>query len=147
MKILQANEIKKLSRPVDVKVDLPKIEAVIPEIVKICKTHIGKFKGAYAIAHCQIEPNDPMTFFVLSSGEAIINPVINSKTDKFTHKEGCLSYKFRSRKKVSRFNQIEVSYTSLHGKKFQYFGNEVHQGLIACIFQHEMDHFVNKYIY
>lgn len=161
MKVLQANEITKLSKAVDVKQDIPMIQALLPDIIELCKNPIGKFSGAYAIAHCQVEKENPLTFFVIKTGEVIINPVILTKSGRFPHSEGCLSYKYRPMKKVSRYSNIMVNYISLKKNKLSLWRLKTHKkreikfvkgskdpkDMLACIFQHEIHHFTNNYIY
>jgi len=97
--ILQKNEITKISQPVtDIK---NQVIPIIEKMQKLCFVKIGRYPGALALAHCQIEKENPLTFFVLKTGEAIINPFINEYEDesKITSLEGCLSLAFRSERR------------------------------------------------
>ena len=144
--ILQKNEITKISQPVtDIK---NQVIPIIEKIQKLCFVKIGRYPGALALAHCQIEKENPLTFFVLKTGETIINPLIKAydKETGTTNLEGCLSLAFRPEKKIKRFDRILVAYDSVINKKIS---KEIMwiDGKRSFIFQHEMDHFKNKYIY
>lgn len=126
-------QCKKHSKKV---VKFSEIKELIYEMAEICNRPCGKYPRAHAIAHCQVDHDNPKRFFVLSDGTPIINPVILEASRPFTHKEGCYSYAFRPEKKVKRYFKIKVQYQNEKGKKIV----EDLEGLIACIFQHEIDH-------
>jgi peptide deformylase len=139
MKIIQG-KIKKISRPVigDVSVDL------IKEMLEVCKQPLGRKSGGLALAHCQVDQDDPLRFFVLKTGDVIINPKILDKSDRVTNIEGCLNFPFRDDKKISRYNKIKVCYTK--NNKSELIEQEL-EGIMAFIFQHEIEHFNGKTIY
>ena len=145
--ILQKAEIEKLSQPVEnVK---EQVFPYIDQMVGLCSRKIGvHVDGAIALAHCQIEKENPLTFFVFETGEVIVNPVILDfdVESKFTHMEGCLSLAFRRGRKVPRFNRIKVAFIRIFDRKVVKEKGEWVEGIRACVFQHEMDHFENKYI-
>lgn len=148
MKILQHTEIKKHSRTVNLEADIEGIKLIVPEIVNLCKNKVGKYGGGYAIAHCQVDKDDPMRFFVIHDGTVIINPVIVEKSsDKITEQEGCMSFAFRPQKKVIRPAWVIVNCQKMVDGVLEEMSGQKIEGKLARIFQHEMDHFVNKYIY
>ena len=148
------------------------IETTAKEMQAFLNNGIGGRTG-YALAHCQIEDQKPLAFFVCNSDQvgfdkmwedfAIINPeiveaksVVNVSKDPkkedmrsnvATYKEGCFSFPYRKDKNVKRFYQIKVKYY-IRGK---YLGlkkiEKVIEGLQAHIFQHEVDHINSKNIY
>jgi len=133
MKILPG-QYKKRSIEVDV-VDKELMKEA-REMVELCQLPLGKKPGALALAHCQVDHTNPKRFFVTFDGKVVINPTILSKKNSFTHTEGCMSYAFRGDKKIKRYNDLEVEYTTGRGDRKK----EVVSGLMACIFQHEIDH-------
>lgn len=143
---LQHTQIKKLSSPVtDIETQ---VIPLIPEMAMICRKGYGKMKNIIALTHCQIEQENPLRFFVFRDGVTVVNPEILEvmEASKFTNQEGCVSYAFRSEKKVSRYQSIRVKYTMIKAEEIREITEWVHD-LTACVFQHEIDHFKNKYIY
>ena len=139
MKILP-NQCKRNSLPVE---DIEAIKPLIEEMLLLCKRPIGKKTGGLALAHCQIDHDKPLQFFVFANGDVVINPKIIERNGKFKHKEGCLSYPFREDVLVDRYNEIDVEYLDINGERRE----EFREGINACIFQHEIDHFNGKHIY
>ena len=70
----------------------------------------------------------------------VINPVIIGKSGPFEVEEGCLS--MPGTKRTVRYASIEVNYQDKDFVARQ----QVFQGLIAQIIQHEMDHFEGRLI-
>lgn len=132
MKIIQG-QCKKQSLNVT---NINQIRDLIMPIAELCKMPLGVHDGALAIAHCQVDHDNPKRFFVFADGQAIINPKILEKNGAFTHKEGCMSFMFRGQKNVKRYSEITVRYLNLDGKEI----TEIAKNLRACIFQHEIDH-------
>ena len=68
-----------------------------------------------ALAHSQIETEDPLRFFVMNGGRVIVNPVITMHTTVPVYKtEGCMSYPYEAPKEmVQRYNKVEVIYQML----------------------------------
>lgn len=112
-------------------------------MVKLCFEPLGKYPNALALAHCQIDHDKPLRFFVMANGEVIINPKILKGADPVISVEGCYSYAFRDTKKIKRFNKLKVQYTNQKGKVVEI---EVEDRL-AHVFQHEIDHMNGKAIY
>lgn len=124
---------------------------LIEEMVELCTQPVGKFPAAHAIAHCQVEEDNPLRFFVCIEGFAVVNPRIIEKSEPFMHTEGCYSFPYRDPKKVRRFNRVKVEYIEV--KKGKMFGWSIKKrvreftDLQACIYQHEIGHFNCHTIY
>lgn len=127
---------KKQSRKVEEK-DIEIVLKDSEDLYRICFEPIGKHSGALAMAHVQIEADNPLRFFVKKEGIIIINPKIVSYSQEYTHTEGCMSFPFRDIKKIRRWNIIKVEYFN---KKMELIKEQV-SGINAAIFQHEIDHF------
>jgi len=140
------SQTKKISQEVDVsdKEQLKEVLDLSIEMTELCKKPLGEKKnGALALAHCQVDHDNPKRFFVALNGEVFINPKILSKQDSFTHIEGCMSYPFRGQKKVKRWNKVQVEYINSEGETVI---DDV-EGINACIFQHEIAHMNGISIY
>ena len=112
----------------------------------LCFTPVGIKGGGLAVAHPQITDNDPLRFFVMKTGEIIVNPVITRHTrHTVDSKEGCLTFPDEHDVIVQRYNKCEVEYEDINnlGEKIK----ESLSGIKSKIFQHEIDHFDCKYIY
>lgn len=144
-KILQFNEITKISQRVS---DLEKqVLPFIYDMAELCKKPIDGKKGV-AIAHCQFDKDNPLTFYVYANGDCVVNPVILSvkeKTKTF-HSEGCLSFNHYDEIKVERYRIIKASYVLLQNMKLTYVKKNISE-LAAYVMQHEIDHFNLKTIY
>lgn len=122
-------------------------------------TAVGLHKNSIALHHSQVD-EDPSNFFVIKrdvvgakSNETVVavNPEIleiDTKS-KYTHLEGCLSFPFRGDRKIPRFGRVRVKYqtpdtTCPSGLKTQEMWIE---GLMAAVFQHEVEHAKGKHIY
>jgi peptide deformylase len=146
-KILMHNEIKKVSRPVEnFETDvLPYIDIM----AQMCRRKVGN-KTGLAIAHCQIEfgQDDPLTFYVLANGDAIINPKIIKVSEKslVLSREGCLSFPDKKDVLVKRYSRIKASYGIYTNGKLLYKSKWL-EDRAAFVMQHEIDHFNLKYIY
>lgn len=115
-------------------------------------------KESLALHHSQVSL-DPYNFFVvkrsLVGGKnneviAIINPVLLEvdKNSRTTSREGCISFPFRNDKKVLRYGRIKVKYQvpDSEGKEL-ITREEWTTGIMANIFQHEIDHANAENIY
>lgn len=116
---------------------------------RLCHTKHGIYAGGLAVAHQQIEDNDPLRFFVLADGEIIINPRITRHTNHTVDsEEGCLSFENNKQIIVQRWNKCEVEYQKINKDGLlSDFILESLSGKRAKIFQHEIDHFDCKYIF
>jgi peptide deformylase len=130
------------------------IERVINEshiMLNLCFCKIGMYPGGEAVAHSQINKEDPLRFFVLNNGNIIINPVISRHTNsKVTSKEGCLDFPNRLMIDVDRYWKIEIDYKTFDEVDGKTVMVDMHTGLKgkeAFICQHELDHFEGRFIY
>lgn len=150
MKIIQ-NIGKIQSRKVMAK-DIQRVRDSITGMVALCHRPLGFHKdGAFALAHCQVNQEDPLRFFVLANGNTIINPVIHKHLGKTVrHQEGCMSYADTTTLiGIPRYKKIEVSFTGLESptSEMDEVSHMTISGLLAFIFQHEVDHMNGKHIY
>lgn len=99
--------------------------------------------SALAIAQPQVNSETPKRFFVDKDLNVYYNVMITEKTNKIVSKEQCLSWPFRDKKKVTRYNNITATYYDENDDP-----QEVQlEGLQAVIFQHEVDHFNGIMLY
>lgn len=118
----------------------------------------NKEKIFYAIHHSQVSP-EPFNFFVVNpsilgapNGQivVVINPKIISKDrdSRRSSREGCMSFPFRPDTQVYRYDKIKVEYQipDPKGEKLLTKTEEV-VGLMAHIFQHEIEHSQGRHIY
>lgn len=139
---------KKKSREVT-KDDLPQLIKDAHIMYNLCYTQRGNCGGALAIAHQQINKEDPMRVFVTKERKIVINPVMLRHTDNTVDSsEGCLSFPGLPQVTVQRWNKCEVKYLTLtgDGKDFVEKTENI-RGKESKVFQHEMDHFECEYIY
>lgn len=128
-------------------------------IRELFKKNFANKRSGYAVAHCQVVGENPLKFFVLSpeifnseyreilEDDVIINPVILEKEEKYKTQELCLSFPFENWQNVKRFNKIKVQYQVVKdGNLSEPIIKEI-DGLLAQIFQHEVEHFEGKTIY
>ena len=119
------------------------------EMIKLCFKPIGLYNGGFAIAHQQVEDNYPLRFFVLKTGEIIVNPkIIRHTVVPVDSLEGCLSFPKQRQILVPRWNKCEVEYKTV--KKDGTLSDTIRENLSgpkSKIFQHEIDHLNCKYIY
>jgi hypothetical protein len=115
-------------------------------------------KQHYAIHHSQFS-KDPYNFFVVNPllfGEGgrdvmvVVNPKIIKKFPETRKKvkEACMSFPLRRAVEVSRYDQIEVVYqVPTPDGKGMITKQEVIEGFMAQIFQHEIQHGNGGHIY
>ena len=143
MKKILLKHPKKQSRKV-VKTDIKTVLKDCQDLYRICHEATGKYPGALAMAHVQVEENEPLRFFVLNNGDIIINPKIVNKEDPYTHIEWCMSFAYRDKKKVKRFKKVTVEcvLSSVDDKEIDLSNISTieAEGLKAAIYQHEIGH-------
>ena len=147
MKIL-LKQCKKQSRKV-LKSDYPQIKEMAGEFIDLCREPLGKYPFAHALAHCQIDHNDPLRFFVTHDGRVIINPkMVGWNAQEAEELEACYSFPHRPSKKVKRFLKVYIDYQYMdpEGKVFLE-KNKAFEGIMARVFQHEFNHFNSISIY
>ena len=119
----------------------------------------GEWEDAWALAHCQVQREDHFGFFVIKKEAVgrkklfkhriIINPAI-VKVDnksKVRAEEGCMSFPHRKARNVERYTDIEVLYQVPRWYGGLRFVKAKAEGIIAQIFQHEIDHMAGKNIF
>lgn len=130
-------------------VDISRVLSDGKDMLALCGIPRGLAMSARAIAHPQIDDQDPLRFFVLPSGMVIINPVIltHTQTPVFKDNEGCMSYPDRpAPKNFPRYNKVTVTYQTLGTKGtdktpvLTRTSTETLNGGPAHIFQHECGH-------
>ena len=143
-----ANQCKKSSRAVT-QDDAKRVREDALAMLFLCHTPLGRYRAAFAIAHCQVDHDDPLRFFVMKDGSLIVNPKIKAFSDELVRDtEGCMSHAFRSEVSVKRFSSVKISYQTLSKKnKLSKPKMQTFTDLQARIFQHEIDHFNGKSIY
>jgi len=113
-------------------------------LYNLCYTQHGIHPGGFAVAHSQINSKDPLRFFVTRDQEIIINPVIIRKTrTTIDSEEGCLSFPAKGTNIVQRWNKCEVECQTLDAEGDDLTEKVVIKlsGLMAKIYQHEINHF------
>jgi len=143
MKIIQGKH-KKRATEVD---SIEQIKPLIDKMVELCNSKCGIYNGGKALAHAQVDHDNPLRFFIFKDGHVVINPVILSKENKVSSMEGCLSFSFRPNKKVARYNEIVVAYQTIREDGEVVAVTEDFEGDEAFIMQHEIDHMNCKTIY
>ncbi len=113
----------------------------------------GLWKSAFAISHAQVSEK-PKRFFVVHQDlkkafngyDVIINPRIVDAAEKEVFKEACMSYPFRSEKKMHRYFKVFLAFKarSIFGLKSV---NVMLEGIPAQVAQHEIDHANGRCIY
>lgn len=144
----------KPSRPVE-EADIPHMMEESKVMLGLCMIGRGHFGSAAAIAHSQIEAEDPLRFFVMAEGHLIVNPVIYDHTKQYVDKkEGCMSFPGELMKVVQRFNKTTVRFQVVNrdekdpNKLVLSDWREEHlSGHLSNIFQHEVSHLNGVSIY
>lgn len=136
----------KVSRDVEEK-DLKLVAKHAKDMHKLCNQKHGRYPGGLAVAHCQIEKDDPLRFFVTMAGGIVVNPVILARQKYPTmSKEGCLSYPDEPEVHVPRAKQITIEFYNLVNGELVKRKDTIN-GINAYVFQHEIDHFDGKYVF
>jgi peptide deformylase len=144
MKVIKPH--KKVSRDVT-EDDLKFVAQEAKEMEKLCNKETGRYPGGLAIAHCQVNEDDPLRFFVTRAGGIVVNPIIMARQKYPTmSSEGCLSYPDTAEVQVPRAKQVTVRFYNLVNGEMLKRENTI-SGLNAYIFQHELDHFDGKYVF
>jgi peptide deformylase len=135
--------------------DIPAVLADGKDLVAMCNLPRGKYSSIGALAHPQIEANDPLRFFVLPNGMVVINPVITSNTKvPVMKKEACMSFPDNDPiLELPRYNKITVSYQTLavvEGNTEPILSKiitETLNGGVSHVYQHECGHLNGCNIY
>ena len=86
-------------------------------LYKLCFIEIGIHKGAFAIAHSQINDKSPLRFFVTNKKDIIINPKIINHTNYFVNSEEAIpNYELKqtSTGKLSRKDMSKSKFNELY---------------------------------
>lgn len=141
---------KKISKKVDsfeeIRFEAPRLQ----ELIETSNFGPGYTKTSIALHHSQVHP-DPFNFFVIKRSivgakdneiVAFLNPQILEKdpATKTTSIEGCISFPFRPDKKVQRYDRIHVRYDVVGKDEKLEQREEWVEGIMARIFQHEVQH-------
>lgn len=139
---------QKLSREVT-EGDIQTVLKESPVLGKLCHTPVGVYGGANAVSHPQIDDKDPLRFFVSSSGEVIINPVIIEHTKTPVDSvEACTSFPEKPPVTVQRYHKIKVKFQQLTlEKNLSEPREEDFSGPEAKALQHEIAHMNGHSIY
>jgi peptide deformylase len=133
--------------------DLPRVLNEAAIMHEMCMVGRGEYNTAFAIAHTQIDDQDPLRFFVTIKGEIYINPFIIDKNHELVQtKEGCMSYPDEPMKTVTRFKKVTAKYRTVAHKVDPNSGESLGEhyltkeivtdfdGQMAQIVQHECQH-------
>ena len=139
---------QKLSRTVTSD-DLPKVIKEAMVLAELCHTKTGIYDGGNAVCHAQIDDQDPMRFFVSSSGALIINPVIvNHTKTPVDSVEACTSFPEKPPIMVQRYHKITAKLQTLTSEKeLSEPREEEFSGPDAKVMQHEISHMNGHSIY
>lgn len=140
--------------------DLERVLEEAPIMHEMCMVGRGEFSTAFAIAHTQINDEDPLRYFVNSDGQIFINPVIVEKGHEIHQlQEGCMSYPEEPFKTIIRFKEVTVKYRTIGHKVDPKTGEDLKQYYMtkevrtvfkeqdAQIMQHECQHLNGSDIY
>lgn len=136
-----------------VEADLPRVAEEAHVLFNLCFTKNGNFNGAYAVAHPQIDDQDPLRFFVTREMKIIINPVIVRHTQALvSYREGCTSFPNNPPVITQRWNKCEMDFYTLiddnkGGLSLSEKMHAVLDGHDAKVMQHENDHLDGKNIH
>ena len=137
----------KKSRSVTEK-DADRVVAESTILYRLCFIPNGKYRGAFAMHHSQIDDKDPLNFFVTAERKIVINPTITRHSNYFVDsKEACMSFPEEDQIMVKRWQKMEVEYVSImvdsiDKDKFK-LSNTIQEslsGFESFVFQHEFDH-------
>lgn len=135
--------------------DVPRVVEETKVLHAICFEPTGKYQGAFAMHHSQIDDKDPLSFFVTADRRIIINPVvIRHSSYEVDSDEGCVTFSHLPQVTVKRWRKMDVEYVTImvdpdDETKFKLSSiiEEHVVGREAWMFQHEMGHGDAKYIY
>ena len=134
--------------------DANKVQDDLQVLYRLCFTPHGLYRGAYAMAHPQIDDKDPLRLFVMSNMLIVCNPRITRHSNyTVDSEEACMSFSVKPMTTVQRWQKIDVEYRTIivdpeDEKKFKLseLKTEKVSGPPAKVFAHEIDHLDGKYI-
>ncbi len=134
---------KKISREVT-EADMPR---VITDIMEMTKIIIGS-PTCIALAHPQVDDEDPLRLYVTKSGEFIINPIVTRHANYCIPSiEGCMTFPGREHIKKERWRLMEISYQTIMEGILTARIEKTLVGFPAIVAQHEIDHLNGIYCY
>lgn len=157
MRLLDHHELsKKKARPVTSFADIKEDAYAMLDLLDKGIIHKDHRLGAVALSHAQVS-KEPFTFFVVDRAykqffggrRIIINAKVTDQKDIVSFEEGCLSFPDRPHWQTKRFRQIDVewNFPAVNGEIHWRTNKEHHDGLVAMIYQHELDHAAGETIY
>ena len=147
MKIIEPH--KNPARAVVTQEDIDRVLQSAYKMTSLCRQRHGLYEFGRAIAHTQVEKADPLSFFVTHEGFVFVNPeIISHDYMPVLKSEGCLSFPHNKEKQVQRYKKIKVQYQKIleGGSELKTLTRTV-SGIVAEVFQHEIDHLKGKYVY
>jgi len=150
--------------------DLKRIKTVAQQMVILAGAMLLRkvVTEVYAISHPQVDQRDPLRFFtfcpqsktirdnieLIDRSFVIVNPKITRHTSvKVRKEEGCVTFLGLANQPVDRYNKIEVDYQQIERNAITQeltltqFKHRSFTGVMAQIFQHEIDHFEGVYVF
>jgi len=138
---------RKISRDVT-DADIERVKEYAEVMRAMCHRKYGVNPGAFAIAHPQVDDQDPLRFFVTHENLIVCNPKIIRKTQvPVKRTEGCMTFPFSRPVDVMRSHKCEVEFQVLEDGKLGEVQRQNLSGRDAQVFQHETEHLDGKYVY
>lgn len=122
------------------------VQRVMAEAEKM-KQHIQG--NCVALAHSQIDDKDPLRFFLIQTGEIIVNATIVRHVDYTVDSiEGCMTYPGAKAVVRQRWHKVDVDFQTIEeGTRLSGRMSKTFRGMQAFIMQHEIDHAEGRYCY
>ena len=138
---------KKVSQKVR-SIHFQKIKDESKKMVALCREPRGRYAYALALAHCQVESENPLRFFVIREGITVINPVmVNHTKVPVDSEEACMSFPEKAPVTVKRSHKCTVEYSLLGVSTITGVQTKGFSGKPAKMFQHMIDLLDAKTIY
>lgn len=133
--------------------DCERVAADSEKMFGLCNVQVGIYPAGFAVAHPQITSEDPLRFFVTSSGLVVVNPeIVRHSNYQVEEAEGCLTFHNVLPIRKARYRIVELEFNELEkgedGK--WHIGPREHskfKGREARIAQHEVEHLDATYLY
>jgi peptide deformylase len=147
--------------------DIPRVLSEAEQMLDLVAELVADrvFANIFALAHSQVEKDDPLRFFVLNPahpyikdnwnlaehGFLVLNPSITRHTKTTVERaEGCVTFSGRTAAIIERWNKCEVEFRPVLSADSVLAAAPIHlslSSLMAQVFQHEIDHMEAKYVY
>jgi peptide deformylase len=115
------------------------VEKITEDVIKLSQDMIETMVNGDGIGLAANQVGELKRVIIINAGEGpevFINPVIVWKSkEKELTEEGCLSF-FKVYLKIKRPKEVEVEFLNIKGE----ISKIKARGLLACAFQHEIDH-------